>query len=111
MYCRGKDSAIRNSLDVVPHRRVYVVEAANRVLGLWSPARADRGGAFHRSAPAAFELVKGRVELSPLAAGKEAPFQRVLQTVIVLAVFAAGDLRPGAADLHAVEDGMVPLAR
>ena len=70
----------------------------------------DGRGALGRPAPAALQLVQGRVELAPLAAGEEAPFQGVLEPVVVLARLATGDLGAGAADVQAVEDARAPGA-
>src|SRR5262249_31782181 len=90
--------------------RVNVVERADDAFGRRAAARADGRRAFGLPAPAALQFVESRVKLAPLAAGEEAPFEGVLQPVVVLTVFPAGDLGAGAANIEAVEDFVVPGA-
>ncbi len=71
---------------------------------------ADRRGRLGLPPPAVLQLVQGGVELAPLAAGEEGPFQRVLQPGVVLARAAAGVLGAGAADVQPIEDRMMPGA-
>src|SRR5205807_1874302 len=85
-----------------------IVQRADHALYPWPAAAADGRRAFRRAAPAAFEFIKRCVELAPLTAREEAPFQRVLQTVVIRAGLAAGDLRAGALDVQPLQDRMLP---
>src|SRR5216683_2331634 len=87
--------------------RMNVVQGADDVLGGRSAARTDGRRTFGLAAPAPLQFIQSRVEFTPLAAREKAPLQSVLQPFIVLAVFAAGDLRPRAANVEAVENAMM----
>ena len=108
MRGRRGDHVVGDSLHVMPHRGADVVKRADGPLGGRALPRADGRRAFRLAPPAALQLVEGRVIFAPLAAGEEAPFQRVLQAVVILPVFPPGNLGHRAADIQAVEDAVVP---
>src|SRR5689334_11961251 len=89
---------------------MHVVNRLDGLVGGRALPRADGHTALRLLAPAALQLVERRVVLAPLAAGEEAPLQRVLQPVVRFAFAAAGVLGAGALDVDAIEDAEVPGA-
>src|SRR6266404_2523021 len=85
-----------------------VRQVAYRALGRRPAAAADGCGALRRTAPAAFEFIECSVEFAPLATGEEAPFERVLQPIVVGARFAPRDLGAGPLNVEAIEDAVLP---
>ena len=65
--------------------RMHIGERADRALRRGPAAGADGRRAFRPAAPAALQLVQGRVKFAPLAAGEKSPFQGILQAVVILA--------------------------
>ncbi len=108
MSRRRQDPTVGDAAHVMGDRCVNVVKGLDLPLGRGPRASSDRSGAFWSLAPAAFQLVKCRVELAPLGAGEKPPLQGVLQPVVVLAVPAPGQLGAGAADPRTVEDRVRP---
>src|SRR5262245_30690500 len=100
--------AVGNGAHVMPRRGAHVGERANCSLRLRPAARADGRRASWPATPTPFQLVERRVEFAPLAAGEEAPFERVLKPVVILTVAAPGDFSAGAANVPPVEDGVMP---
>src|SRR5262245_40073112 len=95
----GENLSIRNGVDVMAHRRMDVFQRADGSVGRGTSSRADGRRTFGLPAPAAFEFVESRVELAPLAPGKEPPFECILQARVIGASSAAGEFRAGAPDL------------
>src|SRR5206468_7228662 len=90
--------------------RVHGGQRVNGTLGRRTTARADGRRTFRLAAPATLQFVQRGVELSPLTTREKPPFQRVLQTLIIFAVAAPGDLGARAANIQSVQNGVVPRA-
>ena len=91
------------------HGGMNVVQAADGAIGRRTPS-ADGRRRFRLPSPAAFQFVKRRIELAPLAAGEERPFERVLKQPVVHASLAARVFGAGSPDVHAIENRGVPRA-
>src|SRR3954465_2620231 len=89
-------------------RRVYVGEVVDRGPGLRTRAAADGRGTLRLASPATFQFVKSGIELAPLASREKAPFEGVLQTVVVFTFAAAGQLGASTLNIQTVENRMVP---
>src|SRR5947209_6018491 len=61
-------------------------------------------------APATLQFVEGGVKLAPLAPGEKAPFQSVLEPIVIFSLPAPGEFSAGAPDFEPIEDRMMPCA-
>src|SRR5437870_4141451 len=89
-------------------RSVHVRKVADGALSFWARATANWRRTFRLPPPAAFQLIKRGIKFAPLAAREKAPFQRILQPIIVFAFAAASQLCSGALNVQTVEDRMMP---
>src|SRR2546423_10916455 len=90
------------------HRRMNIRQRANGAFGRWPSAAADGRRALGQTPPATLQFIEGGIVFAPLTAGEKAPFQRVLETRILLAFSAPRDLSSRALDVQAVQNGMMP---
>src|SRR5262249_48559585 len=104
----GKNPAIGDVAHVVVDRLLHIGEGTDHSVGRRSRSAPDWRRTLRFSTPTALQLMEGGVEFPPLAAREEAPLERVLKPVIILAGFSACDFGPGARDIKPIEHVMMP---
>src|SRR5439155_24900353 len=110
MRGRGNYLVVGNAVDVMRNGGMNVFEGSDDSFGCRTRAAGDgrrAGGSF---SPAPFQFVKRGVELAPLAAREETPFERVLQPLIVLTGTASGDFGAGAQNFEPIQNPVMPGA-
>src|SRR5215204_1831052 len=92
------------------HGVMHVSERTNDALRFRPSPGTNGRRTFRFASPATLQFVERGVELIPLAACEETPFERVLKSIVVFAFFTAGNLSSSAADVQPVENRVMPHA-